>query len=215
VFPLTSTAHITAGDKIGILKDEGLVFWSTVLLVTATTVTIASPIDDTAAAGMYVWNYTTDLVRPLRIVAGRRFAFNGSIETPMIPLARLDYRNLPNKNATGTITQFFYDPRGGANIQGVINVWPAPSDALSAMKFTWYRSIQDITTAAQITDLPTEWLNAIIWNLAEEIAPEYDVPPQRVGMIGQRAARYLDLASGWDREIESYMFGVNTDQTGP
>jgi hypothetical protein len=196
--------------------DHGLIFWTTVSgTPSGSTVTLANALNDTAAAGMYVFNYTTDIIRPLRIVSGRRFIFNGSIDTPMIPLARLDYRNMPNKTATGTVTQFFYDPRGGANVQGVINVWPAPADALSAMKFTWYRPLQDVTTAAQIPDLPTEWLNAIIWNLAEEVALEYDCPPQRLAMIGQRAARYLDLASGWDREVESYMFGVNTDQTGP
>jgi hypothetical protein len=216
---VVSIANMTNGDKIGILMDNGVVFWTTISGVPSATVHLAAALTDTAAAGLAVYNYTTDLIRPLRIVSGRRFAFNigsiNQIDTPMIPLSRLDYRNLPNKNATGTITQFFYDPRGGANTQGVINVWPTPSDALSAFKFTWYRPIQDITTQSQIPDLPNEWLNAVIWTLAEEIGPEYDCPPQRMQMISQRAGQYRDLAGGWDREIESYLFGVNTDQTGP
>jgi len=217
---LASTANITAGDKVSVLLDNGLLFWTTVSgPPSGSVINIANALNDTAALGNPVYNYTTDIIRPLRIVSGRRFAFNtgsvNQIDTPMIPLSRIDYRNMPNKNATGTITQFFYDPRGGANTQGVINLWPAPSDALSAFKFTWYRPLQDITTQSQIPDLPTEWLNAIIWNLADEISLEYDIPDNRAARITQRAGRYLDLASGWDREIESYFFGVNTDQTGP
>jgi hypothetical protein len=211
---VVSATNITNGDKIGVTMDNGVVFWTTVNgAPSGTTVTLASALTDTAAAGMNVFNYTTDIIRPLRVVSGRRFTFVNSLDTPMIPLSRIDYRNMPNKLSTGTITQFFYDPRGGANTQGVINVWPTPSDALSAFKFTWYRPLQDITTQSQIPDLPTEWLNAIIWNLAAEISLEYDTPPQRMQMIDQRAGRYLDLAAGWDREIESYMFGFNADQT--
>jgi len=216
---VNSISNITNGDQIGILMDHGLIFWTTVSgAPSGSTVTLANALNDTAAAGMPVYNYTTAIIRPLRIVSGRRFAFNtgsvNQIDTPMISLSRIDYRNMPNKNATGTITQFFYDPRGGANAQGVINLWPSTSDALSAFKFTWYRPIQDIGTQGQIPDLPNEWLNAVIWTLADELSLEYDVPPQRAQMIGQRATQYRELAAGWDREIESY-FGVNTDQTGP
>jgi hypothetical protein len=210
---VASITNITNGDKIGITMDNGVVFWTTVNGVPGGTVPLANALTDTAAAGMNVFNYTTDIIRPLRVVSGRRFAYVNSLDTPMIALSRIDYRNMPNKLATGTITQFFYDPRGGANTQGVINLWPTPSDSLSAFKFTWYRPLQDITTQSQIPDLPTEWLNAIIWNLAAEISLEYDTPPQRLQMIESRASRYLDLASGWDREIESYKFGFDADMT--
>ena len=50
---------------------------------------------------------------------------------------------------------------------------------------------------------------------AEAMALEYDCPPQRFQMIQQKASETLERVAGWDREPESYLFGFDTDQTGP
>lgn len=210
---VTSATDFADGYKVGIMLDSGDIFWTTESgAPSGTTITLTTPLTGTASGGTPVYVYETDIIRPLRVVAARRYYFSSAIDTPMIPLSRLDYRNLPNKTNTGTITQFFYDPRGGTNAQGIIYVWPAPSDAQSALKFTWYRPIQDFTTAANTPDLPNEWLDAIIWNLAVKMSPEYDVSPQRYQILKAEAGSALDLVMGWDREPESIYFGVNFDQ---
>jgi len=213
---VTSATGFADTYKVGIVLDSGGIFWTTESgAPSGTTITLASGLSGSASAGNAVYVYQTDIVRPLRIVSGRRYAFNGALDTPMINVSRIDYRNLPNKADTGTITQFFYDPRGGANTQGIIWVWPAPPDVTSAMKFTWWRPVQDFVSAANTPDLPNEWLDALVWNLAYKMALEYDCNPQRYEMIKEQAASSLDLVYGFDREPESYFFGFNTDQTGP
>lgn len=205
-----------ASYNVGIALDSGSIFWTTQSgAVSGTTVTLASALTGPAASGNAVYVYQTDIIRPLRVVSGRRFAFSGSLDTQMIPLSRIDYRNMPNKTNTGTITQFFYDPRGGANTQGVMWLWPAPSDISSAFKFTWWRPLQDFSTSANTGDIPQEWLDCLVWNLAYKMAPEYDCPPNRYAMLKENAASSLDLMLGWDREPESYLFGFNADMTGP
>ncbi len=202
--------------RVGIVLDSGSLFWTTESgAPSGSAVALASALTGPASAGNAVYVYQSDIVRPLRVVSGRRFAFNGAIDTPMMQLARIDYRNLPNKTDTGTVTQFFYDPRGGANTQGIIYVWPAPPDVTSCVKFTWWRPVQDFTSSANTPDLPQEWLDALIWNLAYKMAPEYDCTPNRYAMIKEQAGSSLDLVMGWDREPESYLFGFNADQTGP
>ena len=210
-----SIADIADADNIAVVLDDGTFFWTTVSgAPSGSTVTLASALTGAATSGAAVYNYTDGLLRPLRVVQARRYTFVGQLDTPMIELSRLDYRALPNKMNTGTVTQFFYDPKGGASNQGVFYVWPAPVDATTtAVKFTWWRPIQDFVSASNTPDLPQEWLDCMIWNLAYKMAPEYDVPPARYAMLKEQAASSLDLLMAWDREPESYLFGFNADQT--
>lgn len=209
-------ANFGNGFFIGIVLNSGTIFWTTeVGNPVGGVVTLAATFPSAAANGNAVYVYQTQITRPLRIVGARRFTFNGAIDTPMILMSRLDYRNLPNKASPGTPTQLFYDPRGGANNQGQVFIWPAPQDLTFAIKFTWWRMLQDFSSPANNPDLPNEWINALIWNLAYQMSPEYDVPPQRFAMLKEMAQGSLELVMGWDREPESYLFGFNTDQTGP
>lgn len=208
------------GFWVGVVVDDGTISWSRQSgAAFGTTITLATALSDSATSGSAVYVYEEDIGRPLRVVSGRRYFFSGSpstgISTQMMAFARIDYRNQPNKETPGTITQYFYDPRGGANTQGIMYVWPAPPDVTNAMKFTWWRPVQDFDAAADTPDLPQEWLDALVWNLAYKMAPEYDCPPQRYAMLKEQAAASLDLVMGWDREPESYLFGFNTNQTSP
>lgn len=213
---IESATGFADGYNVGVILDDGTIFWSTENgAASGTTITLDDAFTETASSGAAVFVYETGITRPLRVVSARRFAFEGDISTPMQLISRIDYRNLPNKNNAGVPTQTFYDPRGGANTQGQMYIWPAPVNVYSAIKFTWWRQIQDFDTASNTPDLPQEWLDALVWNLAYKMAPEYDCPPQRYAMLKEQAADSLNLVMGWDREPESYLFGYNTDQTGP
>jgi hypothetical protein len=206
-------------DNIAVTLDDGTLQWTTVNGVpSGSTINLAAALTDSASVGNPVYDYpaANAVVRPLRIVSARRYNFLSAIETPMDPpMSRLDYRALPNKTNPGTPTRFFYDPRGGANNQGIVYVWPAPADSANAMNFTWWRPIQDFNVPGNIPDLPTEWLDALVWNLAKKMTPEYPVNAQLYQIIAGEAAESLDLVTGYDREPESYLFGFNADQTGP
>jgi hypothetical protein len=178
-------------------------------------VQLANPLPSSASANNYIFDYTTGLLRPLRIPSSRRFfigpsnptspIYGSRIDTPMLVYSRLDYHELPNKRLPGVPTAFFYDPQ--LNL-GQYYLWPAPLNVTALFKFTWYRQIQDFNNPTDNPDLPQEWLNTIAWNLAKEIGPEYDVPIQKYQIILQRAEETLDRASGWDKESESIYFGL-------
>lgn len=211
---VSSASGIATTYSIGIVLDDGTVFWTTVNgAPVGTTVTLAATLTDSASAGNAVYVYQTGIVRPLRVVNARRYNYASQLDTQMLVLSRIDYQNMPNKQNTGVVTQWFYDPRGGSNTTGRLYVWPAPVDATNAVKITWWRPIQDFDTASNNSDLPVEWLDALIWNLAYKMAPEYDCSPQRYAMLKEQAAISLDNVAGWDREPESYLFGFNADQT--
>lgn len=208
VVTLQSAAGMLTGDYFGVSLDSGSIFWTKVNgAPVGNVVTLANALPSSAAAGNAIYDYTTPLVRPLRVIGGRRYNVPSQIETPMLILARLDYMRLPNKLNQGTITQFYYSPQLG---NGQIYLWPAPPSPIQdALKFTFYRQIQDFNTLANTMDFPQEWFTALVWNLAKEIGPEYDVPPVRWQIITQMAAEKLELVKGWDKESEAVQFGVS------
>lgn len=209
---VTSIAGLLSGDTIGVVLDHGKIFWTTINgAPSGLTVALTAGLTDSATTGNNVYDYTTAILRPLRVLDARRFDIIGGIETPMVKMSRLDYRDLPNKTNTGTPTSYFYDPLGGATATGIMYIWPAPSDATSAIKFTWSRQIQDFNNPGDNPDLPNEWINALVWNLAVELAPEYDLGGQRFALLKGVAAEKLQMVFGWDREPESVNFGVSID----
>lgn len=205
---VSSASGISAGDHIGIVLDNGAVHWTTVNGAPAgTTITLTAVLTDSAAAGRFVYAYTTRIVRPLKIVDARWQDAATGIESPVIEMiSRIDYQRLPTKLQAGTTVSAFYDPQ---LTTGYLNLWHVPNPFEGFVNFTWWRPIMDFNAAGDSPDLPQEWIRTMIWNLAAEMAPEFDVPAQKYQMVTQMAAETLDDIEGWDREAENVRFGVD------
>lgn len=215
---VTSSADMLVGDQIGVVLDGGVVHWSTVTAVpTATSVTLALALTTSATAGNMVWNYhaatTCTVPRPVGMGRGngslRRHDPIGQIDTPIGPfLSRLDYDSLPNKSGPGIITQAFYDLQLSA---GYVSVWLVPSQIMQICKMTAQLPIEYFDTATNTPDFPAEWTDALVYNLADMLSGESDVPAAARQDIAQRAALYLAEVSAEDREGESLFFSPNMD----
>lgn len=204
-----SDDNISDGDYIGVVVDDGTYHWTTVNgTPSGDTITLTDVLDDSAAVDNRVFAYTTKINRPLKIPDGRRYDPAGDIDTPITGLARLDYQALPNKTQTGTINNYFYDAQLAA---GYLYLWQPLAAAGDLFNFTYHRAIEDFDAAGNNPDLPQEWIDTLIFNLAVVMAPEYEVPQNQMAGpygIGTLADRYLDDMMGWDREHESVRFGV-------
>lgn len=207
---------LASGNYFGIVLDSGAAFWTTVNgTPVSNVVTLANPIPAgaSAAAQNNAFGYATKIVRPLKIPAARRIAYqgsqNGPILTPMIVFSRREYMDLPQPLNSGITTQVFYTPQ---LVSGLFYAWPTPQDANSGARFTWYRPLQDLAAPNNTVDFPQEWVNPIMWNLAQEMAPEFDVPPPRWQMITTMAAAKLDRSQSYDREPEPILFGMDYNQ---
>src|SRR5262249_14986283 len=139
-------------------------------------VTLSTTVPSTATSGNIVYDYTTPIVRPLRVSLSNRANYSGwsvsapsPITTPLTPFARLDYEAMTNKDTPGTVTQYLYYPslqlqKGAVSGlgPGTFNVWPAPQSPIQdVIQFTFDAPMQDIANAAQIVGFPQEWLQAI------------------------------------------------------
>lgn len=214
---LTSAAGIASGDNIGVQLDAGTNFWTTVDgAPSGNTVTLATPLPSQATAPAIVFDYTTPLMRPLRMYGYRRYSLTNDVasrfDVPMAIWARLDYQGQPNKYTPGVMTAAFFDPQKGEGAYTVglaqINLWPSPSDFTYAFRGTMQRPIQDLGTLANVPDFPVEWNAALKWNLAMEIGPQYGTTTEQLTIIKGQADRWYGLAQQWDREPELVLFGV-------
>lgn len=202
---LASITGVSSTYNIGIVLDDGTFQWTTVNgAPSGSTVTLSNVLTDSAASGNRVIVYQTNLVRPLRIISARRYNFDSLIDVPMGEMDRVEYQEMPNKQSTGAVNSFFYDRR--ENATGYLYLWPAPATTNEAIKMTIARPIDDFTAAGDDADLPQEWIRAIEWGLADELADEYDVPEPKRSRIERRAAQYLQEANWYERELVSITF---------
>ncbi|MFB6449253.1 hypothetical protein [Bradyrhizobium tunisiense] len=202
---LSSVTGVVNAYNIGVTLDDGTLHWTTVSgAPVGSTVTLALALTDSAALGNRVIAYQTNLVRPLRVIDARRYNMDSAIDTPVEEMDRLEYQDLPNKTSAGAVNQYYYDRR--ENSLGYIYLWPSPASVNEAIKMTVARPIDDFTAAGDDADLPQEWIRAIEWGLADELADEYDVPEPKRTRIERRAAQYLQEANWYERELVTLEF---------
>jgi hypothetical protein len=203
---VASIAGMAAGMSIGVQLSSGVNFWTTISgAPSGFTVALAASLPSGAAAGALVFFYSGSFIRPLRVPFARRYTLASQISNPLIVMSRLDYQALSNQYNTGTVTQFYFDPQ----LQlAQFTVWPAPVDNTDAIIFTAQRPLQDLSNVGNTLDFPVEWVSAVAWNLAVELAPEYDVPMERFQLLKLQAASAKTVVSGWNKEPEPLLFGV-------
>lgn len=150
-------------------------------------------------------SYTLDPVRPLTILSAR--FKRGDTEAPMEQMTRDEYDGLPVKTSTGQPTQFYYDRQREA---AVFYVWPVmASTSGETIEITYDREVEDITDIGAEVDVPGEWWDAVIYNLAARLGES--VPSQHSTIVAARAEALLRDAGAFDREGSVYFAGPWAD----
>jgi hypothetical protein len=201
IFAVTSTAGMTAGDRVGIELDDGARFWTTIVTVdSAVQITITTGIPSASKSGSTVFTFTNLIERPSRILSYRRKTFNQDNEIQVMSWSRQEYFNQVNKSSQGTVVNAYYSPQ---LTNGRMYVWQTASSVNDFVRITFERSIQDIDLSTNNVDFPAEWLEAIVYNLAMRLADDYDTPLVKVQSITAKAVEFLDNLLGFDIETEN------------
>jgi hypothetical protein len=209
VAPLTSATGITTGDYIGIENDSGTIEWFTGTK-SGLNITLSSTLAVAASSGNLVYSHTlaSQIKRPTRVTARRKMydstAVDGS-ETEIDMISKTDYENTPSKTSTGKIVQAFYDPQ---LVAGNLYVWPCADYCGDKLVLSIDRPIDDVIADTETIDLPVEWLEAITYNLADRIAPEYQIPLQEQSMLASRASAAYQRILSFNREETSIYFDM-------
>jgi hypothetical protein len=199
---LSSTSGMSVSDRIGIKLDSGTIHWTTITNVAGTT--INTGLASAAASGNRVYAYTTKAHRPQRVLYAHRRDSN-SIDTPVDLIGEIAYRNLSNKGSDGPVNQIYYAP---TLTNGTLYVWPAGGSVSNLDKLILIAqyAVDDFDTASNNPQFPIEWGNALIWNLAAELAPEYPVSLKERQLITIQAGEKLQTLLDYDIENASVIF---------
>jgi hypothetical protein len=136
----------------------------------------------------------------LRVTSVRRRNTSG-YDVPLNELSREEYFDTPNKTASpSTPVSYYFDPQSTPTLY----VWPAPdSTSVSqyTLLYTYKRRPDDMLNSTDSLDMPQEWIDPIIWMLADDLEVEYPVNDPRLAMkVSQKAAQGKMLLDNWDTE---------------
>ena len=200
---VSSIAGMSSADFVGIVLDDGTLQWDTINGAPAgSTVTLTGTVDSAAASGNQVWTYTAKPSRPLRMNTPRR-RDSAVQDIPIWDVSRQEYFDTPNKTSQASPVNVYYDPQ---LTNGEVHVWPAPDTVNDTLLFTAKMPIEDFDGSTNNPDLPQEWLGGLAWMLADEIALEYEIPPDRHARINIKAEQAKAYLKAWDFEDDSVSF---------
>lgn len=209
VLGVTSSTGMTASDNIGIKLDDNTIHWTTISTVdTSTQVTIASGIASAAASGKKVYAYTTRAPRPQKINYAFRRDKNG-LDTEISIIGEKEYFRQSDKSANGPPVEIWYQP---TMTSGTLFVWPVDGGAnWDQIHMIAQYLPDDFDAAADNPQFPIEWGNALVWNLAAELASEYGIPENEQGRLWRIAEFKLNELLDYDVENASVIFALGNE----
>lgn len=140
---------------------------------------------------------TLNTPMPLKIVQAVRGDGTTYSNVPLNIYTDYNFRLLPLVNSSGTPVNLYYQPLSN---YGTINIWPKPSDSTTQITIRYQRPFEDMTSATDDFDFPPYWLEAIIYNLADRLAPEYGIPLQDRAALKTEAKMFKEEALGFGSE---------------
>jgi hypothetical protein len=118
------------------------------------------------------------------------------VDTPVIPWARQDYLNLPEKTTEGRPDRMFIDKQRD---QIVLTFWPVPENSTDVITFNAVRKFEDHDTAADTADIPYYMYDSFAAGLAARLAEKY-APPELEEKLFIKAAQAFRKGSNAVRE---------------
>lgn len=117
---------------------------------------------------------------------------------------RGEYITLPNKESPGSPT-IFYFRRLRDSV--TMTLWPVPEIETSIF-FTAARVIEDVTDLDQNIDVPQEWEECVVYNLAARMLDPFGITETRPTIaqkVNAMANTFYEKMSGFDRPSSVYL----------
>lgn len=176
-----SDAAASLNALVKALQADGMPLWK-ISSQTFTTV-------DGTASYTVGPSQTINCPKPLRIFQAFQTPSGGS-QIPLNVYTRYDFNILPNDNE-GVPVNLYYQP---LRTTGTIKLWPTPSDSTTTITFNYHSPFEDMDAASDDFDFPSEWVMALIYNLAWVMAPEYGIPPTDRKLLMEEARYWHEYA---------------------
>jgi hypothetical protein len=206
-----STTGMATSDIIGVVTADKTIHWTTIATIpSSTTLTLTAGLDSAASDNALVYTFTSRIYKPLRVLDARVVSgidtgvTSTQSEIVLTNVSNKDYMDLSSKfKSSGRPNQFSYLPK---NTNGLLYLFPRPSDGSDRIHFTYERMIEDLDNASDDFDFPSEWLEPITWQLALRLGPAFGRSEKSLNVIFPIASKMLDNLLEWDTETASVTF---------
>lgn len=166
-----TTVTMTASDIIGVVLDDGTIAWTTISAAASSPITIGGDLGGAAAAGNYVYWFTS---RAQRFVDIEHAALRDEelIDTPVSVYTDVQqYEGMPQKDGEGDPTAILVEP---LTTQTRVTLDFAPQDVTKQLRLTVIYPSEDYDATSDDIAYPQEWFAALEWELAKRLAPKFN-----------------------------------------
>jgi hypothetical protein len=142
---------------------------------------------------------------PLKILKATLSIPNALSRIDMEIVPHYNFLNLPI-NSSGPPVNVTYQPFID---YGVLSVWPTPDTSVVAgtqVILTYQKPFDIFTGASETLEMPREWTNAVIYQLALALSDEYGLPIPDKQWLEKQAEKHLNTAMSAGAEETSMFF---------
>jgi hypothetical protein len=145
---------------------------------------------------------TWDIPAPQRILQAwiRNNLLTYPTDTPIQVITREEYNRLTPKTTKGWVNQIWYDQnpvRSATEAASTAYVWMTPNSYVATnctLGLSYQRPVQDFDASTDNPDFPPEWIRALTWTLASDIAYMEGLPFAERSMIEKKADKIHAMA---------------------
>lgn len=190
---VTATTGFADTRVIGVELEDGTMQWTTQSgAVSGSTITLAAALTDDVSSGadVYVYNTTSRITFPKRVLHANRYTPSAGTSSPITLMAREQYYELGNRESESTPSQLYFEP----GMTPALFWYPRFSNGDSIIEFTYHKSYEDFDASSDTPDFPQEWYLPIMMELAYLLASKYGVALDERKSMLQEATMYREMA---------------------
>lgn len=151
-------------------------------------------------------SYTLNAPKALKIVQAYNHNTTTNIDIPMRIISWDEYNRLGNKTSQGTPIQVFAQPGISST---TIKVFPVPDSSNATnnkVVLVYQKPYEDFDESSDEPAFPQEWYDALVFNLANRLAPQYGMSAVDRNQLRQDATSLHEQALSFGTEEVSVYF---------
>lgn len=198
-----TTASEALNNLVVEFQTVGMPLWARKTLVVTM---ITGQVEYTIGVGQ-----TINVPFPMRVYQATLQIPNSGSQIDLQPAPLYNFALYPT-SGEGIPVVYNYTPK--INI-GVLSVWPTPDASVpvgTTVTLVYQSPFEVFVAATDTPDFPQEWNNAIIYNLALLLAPEYTIPVLTMSFLEKQAEKHLDAAMS--NMVEEGSLFMQVDRSG-
>jgi hypothetical protein len=172
---VTSATGFAAGVNVGVVLDDGSLFWTTESGAPAgSVITLAGATTAAASAGNVVFSYAVSATtrKPLAILAVNMRNIDGT-DDPVGMMSIEAYEAIPNKSAETSVQRIYYEPK---TLLGTLFLDGVPTDVTRVMRFAYLATIEDFDALTDTVDYPQSWYRYLQLQLGADLGLVFQRP---------------------------------------